>query len=126
MLALLERGILWLKRCLSLGWLFYHFFGFSSVAKADIRDVTFHLDNSLAGSTFFHQNVIVSNLFDAVPSYNGPQQWRDFSTRRLRVNRGTTVQVSGVFYYRTIFGKINMRFIRNIYVSHDVVAVTVK
>ena len=46
-------------------------------------------------------------------------------TRRLRVNRKTTVQVSGVFYYRTIFGKINMgRFTRNVYVPHDTVAVT--
>jgi hypothetical protein len=56
-------------------------FGLSSVAKADTRDVTFHLDNSLAGSTFFHQNVIVSNLFDAVPFYNILQQWRGASTR---------------------------------------------
>ena len=48
-------------------------------------------------------------------------------TRRLRVNRGTTVQVSGVFYYRTIFGKINIgRFARNVYVSHDAVVITVK
>ena len=49
-----------------------------------------------------------------------------FLATRLKIDRGTTVQVSGVFYYRTIFGKINMKFIRNIYVSHDVVAVTVK
>ena len=51
-------------------------FGLSPVAKADTRDVTFHLDNSLDGSTFFHQNVTVSNLFDAVPFYNILQQWR--------------------------------------------------
>ncbi|QWB90894.2 MAG: hypothetical protein HXL38_002845 [Candidatus Saccharimonas sp.] len=127
MLALLERGISMVKKIFIAGVVILSLLGFSSVAKADTRDVTFHLDNSLAGSTFFHQNVIVSNLFDAVPSYNGPQQWRDFSTRRLRVNRGTTVQVSGVFYYRTIFGKINMgRFTRNVYVPHDAVAVTVK
>ena len=51
----------------------------------------------------------------------------NFLTRRLRINRENMVQVSGVFYYRTIFGKINMgRFTRNVYVPHDAVAVTVK
>ena len=48
-------------------------------------------------------------------------------TRRLRINREIMVQVSGVFYYRTMFGKINMgRFTRNIYVPHDAVTVTVE
>ena len=48
-------------------------------------------------------------------------------TRRLRINREIMVQVSGVFYCRTMFGKINMgRFTRNVYVPHDTVAVTVK
>ncbi len=78
MLALLERGISMVKKIFIAGVVILSLLGFSSVAKADTRDVTFHLDNSLAGSTFFHQNVIVSNLFDAVPSYNGPQQWRGF------------------------------------------------
>ena len=48
-------------------------------------------------------------------------------TIRLRINREIIVQVSGVFYYRTMFGKINMgRFTRNIYVPHDTIVVTVK
>ena len=92
---------------------YFFIFGFSFTTKANTRDVAFHLDNSFAGSTFFSQNAI--------------QQWREFLTRRLRINREIMVQVLGVFYYRTMFGKINMgRFTRNIYVPHDMVAVTVK
>ena len=83
MLALLERGIFYGEKDIYdiYCWSSLSLFGLSSVAKADTRDVTFHLDNSLAGSTFFHQNVIVSNLFDAVPFYNILQQWRGASTR---------------------------------------------
>ena len=43
---------------------FFFIFGFSFTAKANTRDVAFHLDNSFAGSTFF--------------SYNAIQQWREF------------------------------------------------
>ena len=51
----------------------FGFMFFSPSAHAETRWVRFHLDNSLAGSTLFHQNVIVKNLFDAVPSQNGAQ-----------------------------------------------------
>ena len=38
------------------------------------HDIIFHLNDSLADNTFFHW----LNLFDIVPSYNIPQQWRGF------------------------------------------------
>lgn len=74
MLALLERGISMVKKIFIAGVVILSLLGFSSVAKADTRDIIFHLNDSLAGNTFFHW----LNLFDIVPSYNIPQQWRGF------------------------------------------------
>ncbi len=72
MLAFLEKGILWLKRYLLLGG--YFTFDFYYTTKAYTHDIIFHLNDSLADNTFFHW----LNLFDIVPSYNIPQQWRGF------------------------------------------------
>lgn len=116
-----------IKKMGLVAFLMFGFFFFAPSAHAETRWVRFHLDNSLAGSTFFHQNVIVKNLFDAVPSQNGAQSWEDYSTRRLRVNDGTTVKVTGAFYYRNIFGGVKIGyFTRDVYVPRGAVTVTVK
>lgn len=49
-------------------------FVFYYTTKADTRGIIFHLNDSLAGNTFFHW----LNLFDIIPSYNGSQQWKSF------------------------------------------------
>lgn len=47
---------------------------FIILLKLYTHDIIFHLNDSLADNTFFHW----LNLFDIVPSYNIPQQWRGF------------------------------------------------
>jgi len=76
MLALLERDIFYGEKDIYdiYCWSGYFTFVFYYTAKADARDIIFHLNDSLAGNTFFHW----LNLFDIVPSYNIPQQWRGF------------------------------------------------
>lgn len=76
MLALLERGIFYGEKDIYdiYCWSSYFTFVFYYTAKADTCDIIFYLNDSLAGNTFFHW----LNLFDIVPSYNIPQQWRGF------------------------------------------------
>lgn len=47
---------------------------FIILLKLYTHDIIFHLNDSLADNIFFHW----LNLFDIVPSYNIPQQWRGF------------------------------------------------
>lgn len=41
--------------------------------KAEVANVLFHIDQSIVGKTVFGSNVIIENVFDAVPSFGGRQ-----------------------------------------------------
>ena len=86
MLVLLERGIFYGEKDIYdiYCWSSYFTFVFYYTTKADTCNIILYLNNSLAGNTIFYWNVIIFNLFDSVPSYNGPQQWREFLARRRR------------------------------------------
>lgn len=69
---------------------------------------------------------IVSSIFDAVPSWNGSQGWKTGSSRTLRINRGSTVQVAGILNFRDFFGRTRqMQFARWVKVPTNSYALTV-
>lgn len=89
-----------------------------------LTNVGFNLKNSMAG---FGYNVIISNVFDCVPSYGNVQTWKAGSMRYLRVKPGTTVTITGAFYYRTLFGGVHLKeFIREVYVPHNTKLVVIE
>ena len=69
MLVLLERGIFYGEKDIYC-WSGYFTFVFYYTTKAYTHDIISHLNDRLAGNTFFHW----LNLFDIVPFYNGSQQ----------------------------------------------------
>ena len=89
-----------------------------------VRNYTFVLKDSLAG---WGNNVITSNLFDCVPSFNGAQQWKNGNSRLLKAKPGSWVTVTGCFYYRDLFGGMHLKeFSRRAYVPKDYYTVIIK
>lgn len=74
--------------------------------NAEVAAVTVRLTPSATGG-----RQVLSNLFDAVPSFGGGDVgWKSGEYRFIKLNRGSKVTIAGNYYYKDLFGRLQMGY----------------
>ena len=75
----------------------------SQKANAEVKAMTVRLSPSATGG-----RSAISNLMDAVPSFGGDVGWKSGQYRTMKLNRGSTVTITGKYYYKLFLGRLQL------------------